>query len=69
MPLVGERSLVTTAVIQNSFEACSMSVNTDGSQNDRVHCLKDTGVVTDAKPKVEELTKKLLENDDDSDPY
>ena len=60
---------VTTAVIQKSFEVCGISVNTDGSQDDRIHCLKDNGVATDAKPKVEELTKKLLEKDDDSDPF
>ena len=60
---------VTTAVILKSFEACGIRVNTDGSQDDRIHCLKDTGVATDAKSKVEELTEKLLENSDDSDPF
>ena len=39
---------VTTAVIQMSLVACGISVNTDGSQDDRLHCLKDTDVATNA---------------------
>ena len=39
---------VTTTVIQMSLVACSISVNTDGSQDDRIHCLKDTDVATNA---------------------
>ena len=61
-------------MITKSFEACGISVNTDGSQDSSIHCLKDTGVAAAAKPKIDELTKMLtevnLDNDnDDGNPF
>jgi len=62
---------LSTAVIVKSFETCGISVKTDGSQDSSIHCLKDTGVATAAKSKIEELTKKLTEInvDDVSNPF
>ena len=65
---------LSTAVITKSFEACGISVNTDGSQDGSIHCLKDTDVAAAAKPKIDELTTKLTEvnldnDDDDGNPF
>ena len=49
-------------LLQSHLKHLALSVNTDDSQDDRIH---------DAKLKDEELTKKLLQDDvenDDSDP-
>ena len=53
------------------FEACGISINTDGSQDGNIHCLKDTSVAAEAKSKIEELTKKLTEvnKEDNGNPF
>ena len=63
---------VTHDVIKRSFEACGISVATDGSEDDKIHCLKDGQVAAPACSAIAEKTAALfkpydVDNEDESD--
>ena len=47
---------LSTALITKPFEACGISVNTDGSQDGSIHSLKDTGIASEAVSQKEKRT-------------
>ena len=50
---------VTPEVVKKSFLACGISVNTDGSQDSEVSCLKQGGIATEASTTIAEKTMEL----------
>ena len=67
---------VTNEVIKRSFEACGISVATDGSEDDKVHCMKEGQVAAAARAMVAEKTAALFRPQDvdeveasDDDPF
>lgn len=46
-------------VVKNSFLACGISVNTDGSQDSEVFCLKEGGIAVEASTTITEKTREL----------
>ena len=49
---------VTTEVVK-SFRTCGISVSVDGSEDHKIHCLKDGSVAADARPAISEATSEL----------
>ena len=39
-------------IIQKSFRVCGISVNTDGTEDEEIHCLKEGGVAADARESI-----------------
>lgn len=50
---------VTQKVVKKSFLVCGISVNTDGSQDSEVSCLKQGGIATEASATIAEKTMEL----------
>ena len=63
---------VATEVI-NSFKVCGISVETDGTEDGLVHCIKPGGVAADAAAEILAETGTLIAGSnkdlDDSDPF
>lgn len=51
---------VTTAVVKKSFEASGISVAVDGSEDNKIHCLKDGQVAAAARTGIAEKTAALF---------
>ena len=50
---IRERRLLNSVVIvQKSFRACGISVNTDETEDEEIHCLKEGGVSADARESI-----------------
>ena len=64
-------SKVTTDVVIKSFKACGISNNTDGSEDDMIHCLKPGEVAHSAAETVAKETAQQNNPvaDDDEDPF
>ena len=67
---------LTAEIVQKSFHACGISVSTDGTEDDEIHCLKEGGVAADARETVKRETATLtllplaaLPEADDLDPF
>ncbi len=65
------RAQVSTEVVMKSFKACGISSNTDGSEDNMIHCLKPGELAHDA---VAQETAKINSNaaidlDEDADPF
>ena len=44
---------------QKSFRACGISVNTDGTEDEEIHCFKEGGVAADARESIQRDTITL----------
>ena len=64
-------SKVTTDVVIKSFKACGISNNTDGSEDDMIHCLKPGEVAHSAAETIARETAQLNNpvEEDDEDPF
>ena len=64
-------SKVTNDVVIKSFKACGISNNTDGSEDDMIHCLKPGEVAHSTAETVARETAQLNNPvvDDDEDPF
>ena len=64
---------VTYNLIQKSFHACGISVYTDGTEDEEIHCLKEGGVAADARESIWRDTTTLATATDseleESDPF
>ena len=63
---------VTREVIVNSFKSCGISVETDGSEDGQIHCIKPGQVAADAAATIQSETARLstpTEDESDSDPF
>ena len=64
---------VATEVIINSFKVCGISVETDGTEDGLVHCIKPGGVAADATAEISAETAALIAGSnkdlDDSDTF
>ena len=64
---------VLPEVIVNSIKVCSISVETDSSEDSLIHCIKPGGVAADATAEISAETAVLLqdvnEDDLDTDPF
>ena len=62
---------LSAEIVQKSFRACGISVNTDGTEDEEIHCLKEGGVAADAMEEIRRETATLhtAELDDESDPF
>ena len=60
-------------IIPKSFRACGISVNTDGTEDEEIHCLKEGGVAADARESIRRDTATLATATDtkleESDPF
>ena len=60
-------------VVQKSFRACEISMNTDGTEVEEIHCLKEGGVAADARESIQRDTATLTTAMDtelvESDPF
>ena len=62
---------VSSELIIKSFKTCSISVTTDGSEDDNIHCFKAGQVAANAAANITVKTTKLnngeeVENEDDN---
>ena len=57
-------------IVQKSFCVCRISVNTDGTEDDEIHCLKKGGVAADARETIhtETATLDTADKAEESDP-
>lgn len=46
-----------------SFEACGITVATDGSEENKIHCIKDGNPAAEAKAILQKRTAALLHED------
>ena len=62
---------VTTEVVIKSFQVCGISVNTDGSEDGEIHCIKEGQIAAEAFPIITDKMASLFEDssDDDCDPF
>ena len=62
---------VMTEVVIKSFRVCGISVNTDGSEDGEIHCIKEGEIGAEASPIIAEKTASLFEDwlEDDCDPF
>ena len=63
---------VSAEVIIKSFKTCGISVNTDGSEDAQVHCLKPEGMAAGALPTIAAETARLsgeAREELDEDPF
>ena len=60
--------MLTAETIIKSYKVCGISVETDGSEDSMIHCLKQGEVAAEAAAEVARLTS-ALEIPDDSDPF
>lgn len=51
---------ITPAVVKKLFESCDISVAVDGSEDDKIHCLKDGQVAAAASTGIAEKTIELM---------
>ena len=58
-----------TNLIVNSFQSCGIIVATDGSEDDKIHCLKSGQPAEGAKELLRTKTTKLLRDERDDDPF
>ena len=60
-----------TELIQKSFRACGISIDVDGANDSKIHCLKDGGVAAAARETLSSATARLLSgaDEDDVDPF
>ena len=60
-------------MIVNSFKVCGISVETDGSEDSLIHCIKPGGIAADATAVILAETAMLLwdvnKDDVDTDPF
>ena len=60
-------------IVQKSFHACGISVNTDRTEDEEIHCLKEGGVAADARESIRRDTATLATAMDteleESDPF
>ena len=58
-------------VVIKSFRVCGISVNTDGSEDGEIHCIKEGQIAAEAFPIIGEKTASLFEDssEDDCDPF
>ena len=62
---------VTTEVVIKSFRVCGISVDTDGSEDGEIHCIKEGEIAAEASPVIAEKTASLFvaSEGDDCDPF
>ena len=62
---------VTTEVVIKSFRVCGISVDTDGSEDGEIHCIKEGEIAAEASPVIAEKTASLFvaSEEDDCDPF
>ena len=58
-------------IVHKSFCACEFSENTDGTEDDEIHCLKEGEVAVDAKETIhtETATLDAAYEAEESDPF
>ena len=59
----------TSGILQNgwryrSFCICDISANVNGSEDNEIHCLKDSSVASNSCPAIFEVTCQLLDEAD-----
>ena len=57
-----------TELIVKSFEACGITVATDGTEDNRIHCMKDGNPAAGGKEILKKRTAALL-REDEEDPF
>ena len=65
-------SCVSKEVVVKSFEVCGITVNVDGSEDMKIHCIKDGEVAMGARREIEQKTRELhlnLDSNVDDDPF
>ena len=65
-------SCVSKEVVVKSFEVCGITVNVDGSEDMKIHCIKDGEVAMGARREMEQKTRELhlnLDSNVDDDPF
>ena len=62
-------SLVSKEIVIKSFEVCGISVNVDGTEDHKIHCIKNGEVAVAAREEIKSKTRALHDNqsDDQSD--
>ena len=60
---------ISEEVVKKSFVACGISVEVDGSEDGKIHCLKECGIASDAAPLIADQTRNLHDTDEDNDPF
>ena len=58
-----------TDLIVDSFQSCGITVATDGSKDDEIHCMKSGQPAEGAKELLRTKTRKLLRDERDDDPF
>ena len=56
-------------MIVDSFQSCGITVATDGSKDDEIHCMKSGQPAEGAKELLRTKTRKLLRDERDDDPF
>ena len=64
------RDSVSKEVVIRSFKACGIYVEIDGTEDSKIHCLKEGGLAADAATEVTRMTANLAtEEMDQGDPF
>ena len=50
--LISHHSYYPAEIVQKSFRACGTSVNTDGMEDEEIHCFKEGGGAGDARESI-----------------
>lgn len=60
---------ISIDTIKKSFLSCAITLSTDGSKDDEIHCFKEGQPCADGKILLSEELKKLEAESDPSDPF
>ena len=55
-------------VIKKRFEACAVSLSIDGSEDEKIHCFKADGQLSDGKPEFTERAASFFNAPEQSTP-
>ena len=58
---------ITADIVKKSFLSCGISVEVNGSEDDQIHCLKQGGVASSARPLINSATTRMESRSEEED--